>query len=148
MSRTPVTFAKKNYLINFKKRYPNVNIMPAEHFDILKAAGGVIADFLLNDGDVKMASRLSNLQIRKFTPKGNGVNFRIQTKPHESAKLKKPVYEFNDHTDGFVYRFLWNKKSCKGVRDVNMWVFKPMRSLKRRLAKILISKLNDYPIGV
>jgi hypothetical protein len=148
MSRTPVTFTKKNYLINFKKRNPETPITPELHFEILKAAGGAMADLLLKEGSLKMGSRIGELMIRKFIPRGKGSNFAVFTKPFESAQQKKPVYEFNDHTGGYIYRFLWNKRKCKGITDKNMWVFKPLRPLKRQLAFLLKNNLADFPIGV
>lgn len=148
MSRTPVTFTKKNYFINFKKRYPKTKVTPELHFEILKAVGETISASLLKDGCVKMGSRLGNLLIRKFIPWGKGSNFAVFTLPHESKKQGKAVYEFNDHTGGYIYRFLWDKKRCKGVTDKNMWVFKPIRSLKRELAFLLKNNLIDFPTGL
>lgn len=145
MSRTPVTFGKKDYISQFKRRYPAVQLDPALHLSILKACGQAIADCLLTDGHVKMGSRLGDLTVRKFIPKGKGANFVATTKKYESAKQGKAVYEFNDHTGGYIYRFLWNKRKCKGIEDKNMWVFKPIRSLKRNLAYRLINKMVDFP---
>lgn len=149
MSRTPVDFTKKDYLRGFRKRYPQEsNIDPALHFTILKAAGQSMADCLLRDGHVKMGSRIGELLIRKFIPKGKGANFATFVDPHQSALQKKAVYNFNDHTDGFIYRFIWNKRKCKGITDKNMWIFKPIRSLKRSLAYVLKNKLVDFPAGI
>jgi hypothetical protein len=147
MSRTPVTFTKKNYYTNFRKRHPETQIAPELHSHILKEAGGVMGDLLLKEGSLKMGSRLGDILIRKFIPRGKGSNFAVFTLPHESKMQGKAVYEFNDHTGGYIYRFLWNKRKCKGITDKNMWVFKPLRPLKRQLAFILKNNLNDFPIG-
>lgn len=148
MSRTPVSFTKKDYYANFKLRYPKTTIDPVTHFTILKAAGSAIADLLLQEGSIKMGSRIGELAIRKFIPKGKGSKFAVFTNPLKSSQQGKAVYEFNDHTGGFIYRFLWNKRKCQGIHDKNMWIFKPLRSLKRRLAYLLKNNLADFPIGV
>ena len=144
MSRTPISFGRNDYYTGFCKRYPEVKITPAEHYNVMKASGQIIADLLLKDGEVKMGSRLGPLLIRGFVPNGSGSRF-VSTKVKESVEAGKPIYEFNDHTGGLIYRFLWNKHKCKGVTDKNMWVFKPIRSIKRRLAFLLINNMAQYP---
>jgi hypothetical protein len=147
MARTPISYSKKDFLDSFRMKFPNIEISWEDYYKIISAGGTVYADALLEDGEVKMASRLGPLTIRKFKPKGKGTTFGVITDKHKSALQKKAVYQFNDHTGGWMYRFIWNKRKCKSVLDKNMWVFKPIRSLKRRLAYLLKEGGMDYPIA-
>lgn len=147
MARTPISYSKKEFLNSFRLKYPGIELTSSEYYEIISAGGSEYADALLEDGEVKMASRLGPLNIRKFKPKGKGTTFGVITDRHESAKQKKAVYQFNDHTGGWMYRFIWNKRKCKSVMDKNMWVFRPIRSLKRRLAQLLKTGNKDYPIA-
>lgn len=147
MARTVISYSRKEFLKSFKKKNPDIVLTNKNVFiDIINTAGTVVGDFLLAEGEIKLPSRLGIINIRKFTPKGKGAGFVAPMNKLESKLQKKAVYQFNDHTGGFIYRFFWNKKVCKGIADKNMWVFKPIRSLKRKLAQVLKQKQNDYPI--
>lgn len=146
MARTVISYSRKDYLKSFKKKNPDLVFENSVFKDIIDTAGTVIGDILLEDGEIKLPSRLGVINIRKFHPKGKGAGFVQQLDKHKSRQQKKAVYQFNDHTGGFIYRFFWNKKVCKGIADKNMWVFKAIRSLKRKLAQVLKQKVNDFPI--
>lgn len=147
MAKTPVSYSSRNFLNSFRKRYSDIKISNNEYFNVLNMACLEIRDCLLEDGQFKLANRLGDLMIRKFYPKGKGSSFTIFDKG-ETNKAGKPVFQFNDHSGGFMYRFIWNKKRCKMINDKNMWTFKPIRSIKRKLATILKTKSNDYPQGI
>lgn len=146
MARTVISYSRKDYLKSFKKKHPGLVFENNVFKEIIDAAGEIVGDFLLQDGEIKLPSRLGIINIRKFHPKGKGAGFVAPIDKKKSKEQKKAVYQFNDHTGGFIYRFFWNKKVCKGIADKNMWVFKPIRSLKRKLAQVLKTKINDFPI--
>jgi hypothetical protein len=61
-------------------------------------------------------------------------------------KDKPLVYLFNDHSDGYQYKWHWDKRSCV-ARNQSMYYFKPVRSNKRKLAKAIKTlSYIDYPL--
>jgi|SRR5690606_31225772 len=148
MARTPVTFSKKDYYKSFKQKHPNILIEAEDFYNILDIGGKEIAKTIINDGEIKLASRLGEINVRKFKPHGKGYAPKIAVDKIKSRAQKKTVYQFNDHTDGWMYRFFWAKKKCKAVTDKNMWLFKPIRSIKRELARTLKAKEMDYPMKI
>lgn len=154
MSKTPVSYSRRNFIESFKRKYPTVDIQANQVQHIIDRTGKEIARILLEDGELKMGSRLGNLLIRKFKPKGKGGSFIVLTEKQRSVdKLqsfiqKRKVYQFNDHSDGYIFKFVWNKQACKSVADKNMWIFKPIRSIKRQLAQVIKQKLVSYPLMI
>lgn len=152
MSRTPLSFSRRDFFDSFKEKHPDIDISPETYYKILNTGGQVMADAIIDDGEIKFANRIGVLTIRKFRPKGKGSSFMsAELMPAiynsgESRKQKKMIFQFNDHTGGFVYRFLWSKLTCKMIIDKHMWKFIPIRSIKRRLAAGLKAGVLDYPI--
>jgi hypothetical protein len=149
MARTPLSFTKKDFAISFKRKFPDADVSNAVIFEIMNAGGKAISEALLEDGDFKMGHRVGELSIRKYKPKGKGAScIQLGVDKVKSKLLQTRVFQFNDHSDGWVFRILWNKAKCKNVQDKNMWLFKPIRSLKRALATKILKEKADYPIGL
>lgn len=45
----------------------------------------------------------------------------------------KIIYNFNFHTEGFFFGWMWFKESTR-IRNINLWYFKPSRSTSRLLS--------------
>lgn len=63
---------------------------------------------------------------------------------HESRKIQKVVYFTNEHTDGYRYKWQWNKRKCK-IPGKSVYKFIPSLLSKRRVAKKLKNRECDYP---
>lgn len=148
MSRTPVSYSRKEFISSYKKKYPDSEISRGAIEVVIDNMGIAIADILLEDGEIKLGNRLGTLMIRKHRPKGKGGSFTTVINEAETIRTGKTVYQFNDHSEGFVYRFLWNKAECKSISDKNMWIFKAIRNMKRKLAPLIKGKKHDYPIMI
>jgi hypothetical protein len=48
----------------------------------------------------------------------------------------------NDHSDGWIYKIIWNFRSRDSF--INKYSFIPTRAMKRKLAKIIKERTNDY----
>jgi len=57
-------------------------------------------------------------------------------KNSEAALKKKLLYYMNDHTDGFRYKFFWDKYGINS-EHIRFFSFKPSRLLSRRLPEVL-----------
>lgn len=147
MAKTPLSFTRRHFLNSFRIKYPAyANTASEVIYEIMNKSGESWAEGLLKDGEIKLGNRIGEIHIRKFKPRGKGTMFMTPVDKYESAQQKQRVYQFNDHTVGMIFRFFWIRRKCKAIVDKNMWVFKPIRSLKRNLAAILKSQQNDYPL--
>jgi hypothetical protein len=143
MARTPVTFSLKDFFNSFKVRTNNkFGLSNREHKYLLDTTGEVLKDFVIEHGEIKMFGRLGMLMIRKVKPKGDK---KAPIDFNESRKNACNAYHFNDHSDGFIVRIIWERKNAI-LADKHMWHFKPVRAFKRRLAQVMKSSEFEYPI--
>lgn len=141
MSRTPATFSTKEFFASYKKNTTNAESKQI-HKKVLEATGSLIAELIVTEGQVKMFGRLGVMMIRRVKPKGNPyITIDYTTWNRDGIK----AYQFNDHSDGYIARILWNRKKCV-LHDKHMWQFKPVRSFKRNVAKVMKNHLYEYPI--
>ena len=75
---------------------------------------------------------------------------KLLWKDDPEAKANKiRIYNLNDHTDGYRYRFYWDKKNgstqvnLKGILGYN---FILTRDNKRKMAKVIRKDITDYYI--
>jgi len=61
----------------------------------------------------------------------------------KSKEQNKQVRQFNEHSNGYVYRFYWDRK--KSMTDnKTAYIFKPARAIKREVARLVKTRENDY----
>lgn len=53
------------------------------------------------------------------------------------------VREFNQHSNGCVYKFKWDRRFCFTVNKT-VYAFTPSRANKREVARLIKNRLNDY----
>lgn len=143
MARTPITYNIHHYFRAFKRRNPNVKITQTDHSEILRTFGDILSETLVEEGECKFFSRMGAFLIRRTRPKGivtRMIDF------NETRKAGHNVYHFNDHSDGLLAKFIWERTSCI-VADKYMWVFRPVRQLKRRMAAAMKNGM-EYPIHI
>lgn len=96
----------------------------------------LISKYILEEaGEFTLPYRLGTLRIKKTKMDyGNKNHMRPDWK--KSKELGKTVYHLNDHTDGFRYRWAWNKSNVVTVGK-KLYCFYPTRTNKRTLASLL-----------
>lgn len=99
-------------------------------------------EVMLNSKEVKLPCRLGTLQIIKHQPK-EYTNKSLRWDWKATRELGKPVYLLNDHSNGWKYRFHWQKKDII-VKNIKKYMFIACRQNKRDLAQIIFNKQCDY----
>lgn len=91
---------------------------------------------------VKLPFRLGELSVVKHKPIYKSLkNMVIDWS--KSRDLSKQVRQFNDHSNGFVYRFHWDRRYCI-LDNKTVYIFQPTRVNKREVARLVKSRENDY----
>ena len=86
-------------------------------------------DFTINK---KKRKKVINIEGKEF------INLPVDwVKTREKGKL---IYNFNFHTDGYFFGWIWFKNSTR-IKNSDLWYFKPTRATSRLLAHYL--KVND-----
>lgn len=104
-----------------------------------------LRDQLIEEGkEVKLPCRLGTLAIVKHKPKEyTGKSLRIDYAA--SKKYNKMIFHLNEETNGFKYRYYWNKQNML-TQNKTKYQLIMTRANKRRLAYILKNKIRDYAI--
>lgn len=110
-----------------------------------------IADLIINEGmDFVMPFLNFEITIRKDKRKPKIVDGKVVNntpvdpvatkklwEKDEEAKNKKILVRYNNsHSSGYVFR-IYCKKFRSNLKNKNLFKFRPVRDLKRRLAKII-----------
>lgn len=133
--------SKEHYRF-YKDRYPKSKLS----YKIIRA---VTCDFnkmmiqaIMNTSLDMDIGCLGSLGIRKskmwYTDKN-----KIQPDWNLWKKTGKYVKMYNDQTDGFVYRWVWNKGNHK-IKNGSLYSFRCSRINNRALAKSIKEGKNDY----
>ncbi len=136
--------------------------IPKKKFtDILKYINYEIAKRIVTENfEYSMSPRLGSISIKKFKTKfkldekGNLIKRKLpvdygrtnalwKINP-EAKKAKKLVYFLNDHSNGYRYKFTWDKSTCI-VKNKSFYSFKASREHNRSIAVALFTIENlDY----
>lgn len=106
-----------------------------------------LRDEIIEKGkEVRLPCRMGYLTIVKHKPKEyTGKSLRIDYA--ESKKYGKVIYHLNEVTNGFKYRFYWNKQNMI-THNKTKYQLVMTRDNKRRLAYILKNRIRDYAIEI
>jgi len=97
----------------------------------------------------KMMSELLDKQLAWYLPHTMGklvviknnkktlANYEAPIDYNKSKKLGMSIKHENEHTNGYIYKFIWKKDGIVKVRGQKLYAFQVCRNAKRRLAKIL-----------
>lgn len=91
---------------------------------------------------VTLPFRLGKLSVIKRKPVYKSIQ-NMAVDWETSKELGKRVRLFNDHSNGNIYRFWWDRRMCC-IEHKTKYKFSPVRSMKRMVAKLIKSKENDY----
>jgi hypothetical protein len=91
---------------------------------------------------VTLPFRLGEISVEKHKPAYKSLrNMAIDW--DRSKELNRQVRQFNEHSNGYAYRFHWDRKKCI-LANKTVYIFCPARVNKREVARLVKSKLNDY----
>ncbi len=140
--RTAVDFrssSKDNYT-SFKKAYPDIKISFEVWKNILYTFNEEFKTYILETGQKsKLPGGLGDFSINKkkrkhikTLPDGRQlINLAIDWK--KTKERGKKIYNFNYHTEGFSFRWMWFKRNAR-FKNSDLWWFKPTRITSRLLA--------------
>lgn len=146
MPRVSVDFrssSKDNYN-KFVKKYPTIKVTFDEWKNIIYMFNENFRDYILETGKkAKLPLGFGEFTINKKIRKKFKVNPKTGKEyinlPIDWKKTKekgKKIYNFNYHTEGYHFRWLWDKKKAR-IRHADLWWFKPSRVSSRMLAHYL-----------
>lgn len=99
-------------------------------------------EIIENGKEVKLPCRLGSLCIVKHKPKEwSKKSLRIDYQ--SSKEAGKMIYHLNDHSDGYKYRYYWNKQNML-TKNKTKYQLIMTRENKRRLAQIIKNRERDY----
>jgi hypothetical protein len=132
----------KDYLL----KYPEDSVYfltYAEYRDITTAYLKHVQHRLVQKSlTVTLPFRLGEISVVKHKPAYKSLrNMVIDW--DRSKELKQQVRQFNDHSNGFVYRFHWDR-SRNQVANKTVYIFNATRTNKREVARLVKTKQNDY----
>jgi nucleoid DNA-binding protein len=130
--------SKDNYK-NFCKKNSLIQITFDEWRNIIYSFSDAFKNYILESGDkARLPYGFGEFSINKKKRKRykivNGeeiINLPIDWQ--KSREKGKRIYNFNYHTEGYFFGWMWFKESTK-FRNVDLWYFKPSRNTSRLLS--------------
>jgi hypothetical protein len=132
----------KDYVVKYPEGSVYFLTYP-EYKDITTMYLNHIADNLVQKSiTVRLPFRLGTLAVVKHKPIYKSIKNMVIDWTR-SKELSKQVRQFNDHSNGFIYRFHWDRKNCI-TDNKTAYMFNPTRLNKREVARLVKTKQNDY----
>ena len=130
--------SKDNYN-NFCKKNPNIKITFNEWKNIVYQYNEYFKNYILETGEkARLPFGFGEFSINKKKRKKfkniKGEEYINLPVDWQRSKVKgKRIYNFNYHTEGYFFGWMWFKESTK-FRNVDLWYFKPSRNTSRLLS--------------
>ena len=130
--------SRENYN-NFCKKYPSINLSFDEWRNIVYTFTEQFKEYILETGE---KSRLPfgfgefsiNKKKRKKIKNIDGKEYiNLPIDWQKTREKKKVIYNFNYHTEGYFFGWMWFKESAR-FRNIDLWYFKPSRATSRLLS--------------
>lgn len=134
------TASKENYK-RFSTKYPLFKLTFEEWKSILYGYSEVLRDYILETGEkCKLPYGLGELSINKkkqcrFTGKDKKF-IALAIDWQASRKYGKRIYNMNDHTEGYRFKWIWFKSKAL-FKLSKLWMFKPSRVTSRKIAEYI-----------
>jgi nucleoid DNA-binding protein len=138
--------ASKDNYNKFCKKHPSVKLTFDEWRNIVYQYIESYKEYILETGEkVKLPYGFGEFSInKKKRRKIKGVDGKeFINLPIDWKKTKekgKVIYNFNFHTEGYFFGWLWFKKTAR-IKNVDLWFFKQTRTTSRLLSHYI--KVND-----
>lgn len=129
---------KKNYN-DFKKAYPRLQVNHSDWKKIIYAFNEAVRDYILETGEmVKLPHGFGELTInkkkrKKYIIKDGKKIINLPVDWIKSREAGKRIYNFNHHTDGYFFGWMWFNTSAT-IKFRKLWYFKPYRVSSRLIA--------------
>lgn len=140
----------------FMKHNPESKISAKEFAEIVHEGNTLIINKIIyNNLKFLVPGRLGYIEIRKrkLTPKlgadgkldtrslpiDYGSTLSLWKEDEQAFKEKKFIYHLNEHTEGYVVRFRWDKMSAL-LKNKSVYTFSPCRAATRAIAAALQSE--------
>lgn len=128
---------------DFCKKHPAIKLSFDEWCKIIYAFNESFRDYVLETGEkAKFPYGFGEFSINKKKRKTMKVidgkeyiNLPLDWK--KTKEKGKKIYNFNYHTEGYFFGWLWFKKAAR-IKNCDLWYFKPSRVTSRLLAHYLI----------
>jgi hypothetical protein len=149
---------------HYRNTQKNKGIEPVDistYRKIIKSYNIQICDYIVKEsGELRLPHRLGYLRIRKFKTKlkldHNGQLITRHLQPNWKAtnklweenenakKEKKIVWHTNKHTNGYYYKWYWDKRACN-ITNHTVYSLVMSRDNKRNIARTINENENiDY----
>jgi nucleoid DNA-binding protein len=143
MSRVAIDWRSaslENYK-NFCKKHPAIKLTYDEWRNIIYSFNDAFKNYILETGEkAKLPFGFGEFSInKKKRRKKKGLNDEFINLPVDWKKTKekgKIIYNFNYHTEGFFFGWMWFKDSAR-LKHTDLWYFKPSRTTSRLLSHYL-----------
>ena len=130
--------SRENYN-NFCNKNPTIKITFDQWKNIIYLYNEYFKNYILETGEkARLPFGLGEFSINKKkrrklkTVDGKEVvNLPVDWK--KTKEKGKRIYNFNYHTEGFFFGWMWFKESTR-IRNIDLWYFKPSRATSRLLS--------------
>lgn len=129
--------SRDNYRI-FCKKHPSIKLTYDEWRNILYTFSESFRNYILETGErAKLPYGFGEFSINKkkrkklIGLKDEFINLPVDWK--RSKEKGKRIYNFNYHTEGFFFGWMWFKETIR-LKNSDLWYFKPSRTTSRLLA--------------
>lgn len=148
MPRVAVDFrtaSRENY-IDFCKSHPSSKISFDKWKNIIYTFNESFRNYILETGDkAKFPYGFGDFSIlkrkrNKFKIVDGKEIIDLPIDWPKSRQKHKLIYNMNDHTEGFSFKWLWFKETSR-IKYHDLWYFKPSRVTSRLLAHYI--KVSD-----
>jgi hypothetical protein len=129
--------SKDNYKV-FCKKHTSIKLTYDEWRNIIYTFSESFRNYILETGEkAKLPYGFGDFSINKKKRKrlvgikDEFVNLAVDWK--KSKEKGKRIYNFNYHTEGFFFGWMWFKENVR-LKNCDLWYFKPSRTTSRLLA--------------
>jgi len=140
--------AYNNY---FKKSEFKRKLTKPEYLKLLNGFNDFIMESILNGetvylpgklGAIQVVGKKRNIKVNDWGISGLSINW-VETKKlwescEKSKQQQKKIYNFNEHSNGIGYRFMWSRTAVT-LGNKYFYTYCPNRESKRELAKRIMN---------
>jgi hypothetical protein len=136
--------SRENYN-NFCKLHSSTKLTFDEWRNIIYSFNDSFKNYILETGEkAKLPFGFGEFSInKKKRRKRKGLNDEFLNLPIDWQKTRekgKRIYNFNYHTEGFFFGWMWFKQSAR-IKNIDLWYFKASRVTSRLLSHYI--KTNE-----
>lgn len=132
----PTNYTTVNLYDEYVKQHKDTPFMvdKATYKELTTIFNSRVADYIIEGKEWTIPGRGGRLQIKKskmsFTKNKLPIDWAL------SRKYDKIIYHTNQHTNNYVAKFMWEKRTSN-LKNKCIYQFSPMRKLQRRLSAVL-----------